>query len=291
MFSVVLATLQEQGWFDTTRCHEKTVFVSQGASLSAVLTRSGSPDTFVKFSDLVDLELEAQRCAAASQVYPDHAPQYVGYARSGALNLLVTRAVEFEAVTLATLDSARASRAIRDGLIRLFERTRSLGSTPLKSAAHDWWWPVRDYYRTQPLRELAEPALDGLAPLLPQLPALAQHGDLVINNLGLRNGRHLVVFDWEDFGSVALPGLDLFTLEYSFGQVAAWARANRKACDSSRVVDSAALEEALGLDPGTASRLRLPCALVFRYLKRNYGPEIQVRLDQYIRALASGEAA
>ena len=38
-----------------------------------------------------------------------------------------------------------------------------------------------------------------------------QHGDFTLNNVGLgRDG--LVVFDWEDFGKVALPGFDLCTL-------------------------------------------------------------------------------
>ncbi|MBN8507270.1 MAG: hypothetical protein J0L57_01515 [Burkholderiales bacterium] len=287
--SEVLATIHARGWFDTSRVYAKNIYLSQGASLSMVLTRHGRPDTFVKFSDLVDLEIEAERCAAAARAYPDHAPHFVGYARSGVLNLLVTRAVDFAAVTVDVLGSAQDAPAVREGLIRFFQRARSLGSPKQEPQPRPWWRSVHDFYREHPLRDLAEPALDELGPLLCRLPSIPQHGDLVMNNLGICDDRQLVVFDWEDFGAVALPGLDLFTLEYSFGQAADWARAHGRAGDLSHAFDPTALQEALGLDPDAYSRLRLPCALVFRYLKRNYGPDIQARLEEVIQTLGSGK--
>ena len=58
----------------------------------------------------------------------------------------------------------------------------------------------------------------GLRAALQTLPPLPQHGDLVLNNLGLRPDRGLVVFDWEDYAATSLPGLDLFTLENSIQQ-------------------------------------------------------------------------
>ncbi len=43
------------------------------------------------------------------------------------------------------------------------------------------------------------------------LPHVQQHGDFSFNNIGLqRNG--IIVFDWEDFGRVLLPGFDISTL-------------------------------------------------------------------------------
>jgi len=38
----------------------------------------------------------------------------------------------------------------------------------------------------------------------------AQHGDFVLNNLGIHN-RQLIIFDWEDYGIIQLPGFDLAT--------------------------------------------------------------------------------
>ena len=47
---------------------------------------------------------------------------------------------------------------------------------------------------------------------LDRLPHVSQHGDLVINNLG-RAARGMVIFDWEDFGRVTLPGFDVARLD------------------------------------------------------------------------------
>lgn len=48
------------------------------------------------------------------------------------------------------------------------------------------------------------------APLLARLPAVIQHGDLAVNNVGLKD-LGLVVFDWEDYGRVTFPLFD-FTI-------------------------------------------------------------------------------
>ena len=50
-----------------------------------------------------------------------------------------------------------------------------------------------------------------LSDRLDTLPHVYQHGDFVVNNLGFSKSG-LVVFDWEDFGRVSFPGLDLCTL-------------------------------------------------------------------------------
>ncbi len=44
--------------------------------------------------------------------------------------------------------------------------------------------------------------------LLKKLPAIPQHGDLAINNIG-KTDAGLVVFDWEDYGQINIPGFDL----------------------------------------------------------------------------------
>lgn len=48
------------------------------------------------------------------------------------------------------------------------------------------------------------------AALLARMPRVIQHGDLAVNNVGVRDGG-LVVFDWEDYGRVAFPVFD-FTI-------------------------------------------------------------------------------
>ncbi|MCF6216338.1 MAG: aminoglycoside phosphotransferase family protein [Emcibacter sp.] len=46
---------------------------------------------------------------------------------------------------------------------------------------------------------------------LRKLPAIPQHGDLAINNIG-KTDNGLVIFDWEDYGYVTIPGFDLCVL-------------------------------------------------------------------------------
>ena len=46
------------------------------------------------------------------------------------------------------------------------------------------------------------------------LPHIRQHGDLVLNNFGCTD-RGMIIFDWEDFGRVTLPGFDVALMIYS----------------------------------------------------------------------------
>jgi len=52
---------------------------------------------------------------------------------------------------------------------------------------------------------------DGVGGALATLPAVLQHGDFVANNLGHR-GDEPVVYDWEDFGRISVPGYDVAML-------------------------------------------------------------------------------
>lgn len=61
---------------------------------------------------------------------------------------------------------------------------------------------------------------------LDALPHVSQHGDFVVNNLGLADDR-FIFFDWEDFDRVSLPGFDLSTaiisaLDFDSNEIAAF---------------------------------------------------------------------
>lgn len=285
MLNEVLHIAHAKGWFDTGKPFEKAVYLSQGASLWMVLTRQGRPDTFVKFSRLVNLATEAGRCAMASRCHPEQAPRFVGHHVQGSLEVLVSRAVQFRSVTATMTKSRRDAAAVKTGLLSYFARTRALAGA--ESATHARWLDeVEGYFATHALHALAEPALHRLRLRLGELPATHQHGDLVVNNLGLGPARELIVFDWEDFGVVALPGLDLFTLEQAFEHEAELAAAKGQRSTPQRMLDVPGCCAAMGLPPGLYDELRLVYALIFRYIKRGYGPEIQVRLERLIQRLA-----
>lgn len=46
------------------------------------------------------------------------------------------------------------------------------------------------------------------------MPTIPQHGDLAINNIG-KSRQGIIVFDWEDYGHITVPGFDLCVLLFS----------------------------------------------------------------------------
>jgi hypothetical protein len=284
VLNAVLREVCSRGWFDASRPFEKTVYLSQGASLSVLLSHEGRPDLFVKMSELTSLEAEARRCEQAFRLYPGHAPKFVGFSKSGSVEMVCSRALEFEAVSGTMSEQPGAARAVREGLHAFFRRTRAIARTT--DAGSHTLDELAVYFATHPLADVAIPALERAAPLLRELPACPQHGDLVINNLGVRGDGRLVIFDWEDFGAVRIPGLDLFTVDHSLRQEARASASLGKRCHVDALFDLAACREALGFDEATWHALQLPCALAFRFIKRLYGPQVQEQLDELIRSLA-----
>jgi hypothetical protein len=283
----VMATVAQERWFDTTAPHHRTIYLSQGASLWMVLGRHGARPVFVKFSPLVSLEAEAARCRAASERYPDHAPRFLGHARRGTMDVLAADAVEFRAVTAEMTLGGRDAQAVRDGLHGYFSRMAQPGRPDVPHPRRPWRDDLDDWLRTLPAGHPAHRCRVRLTEMdAMELPPRAQHGDFVLNNLGLGEEGRLVVFDWEDFGATDLLGLDLFTLEFSF--MAGTGRPFPPSGPSSTLasLDVPSWCSLIGLDEATYRHLAPAHGLVFRYLKRNYGPEIQQRLDGLLETIA-----
>lgn len=286
MLNEVLETLAIQGWFDPGQDFEKTIFLTQGAAQSMLLSRRGTPIIFVKFSDRSSLALEAQRSEIASQRFPEIAPGYIGYARREAFEVLATRAVSFRAVDEMMLRRGGNSAVVQKGLEQLFSRMRSAAWPAADRGT--WLAEYRAYFRAHPLRRWAELSLDRLLAALGGLPAQAQHCDLVVNNLGLNRTGGLSVFDWEDYGAVDVPGLDLFTLEFSLrGALTGGPDHGRQWRDSptGRGLDVERLCQAMQLPHAVYGTLQLSYAFVFRFLKRNYGSEVRSRVDSVLSNL------
>lgn len=291
MLNRVLDVLAAQGWFDTSQPFEKTVNLTQGACLWMMLTRQGVCDTYVKFSDTVSLALEAQRCDAASRSYPTLVPRFVGHLHQpgpGGLDILVCRAVDYRALNVRKLLRGHAEGRVFQDLGRYFAAmpgTRLAPQlTPIANAG--LVQGLAAYFEGHPMAPLARRWLRSDAvQRASELPDMPQHGDLVLNNIGLAPGGSAVVFDWEDFGASCLPGLDLFTLELSLAGDAARLYAGRESPSSpvQQFVRHAC--QAMLLDHGDYSTLTTVYALVFRHLKRNYGPGVRERMDRLLQDL------
>ena len=287
MLNRVLDIVHRQGWADLDLPCEKTIYLSQGASLWIILSRAGHAEAFVKFSRLVSLEVEAARCGLASASFPDHAPPFIGYHQQDDLHVLASRAEQFRTVTATMTESSADAQAVREGLVGYFKQQSLQANSANAIAPTDWLQRLEAHYADHDLAGIARHSLGKVRAQLPRLIPARQHGDLVMNNLGLRPCGSLVVFDWEDFGEVGLPGLDLFTLEYSFEHEAARARAQGQRSHPDKFIDLDACCAAQHLSVADYRSLRVAHALAFLYLKRNYGPEIQGRLRNHILSLAN----
>ena len=285
--------LASRHWFDTTRPYEKSVLLTRGSGVSMLLTRGGKLDTHVKFSESTNLREEAERCAAAGLAYPSAAARFVGHAHLDGLDILASQAVDH--VALSPLDLARTDLCdpIRRGLLTYFASMGAAQAPLLPSvvANRDLVPSLRQFFAGLPIAPLALRYLDDrLHAQVRDLPDLPQHGDFVINNLGL-GADGLVIFDWEDFGRLNLPGLDLYTLRMSagWGLPAALAAAAPSQRHLPPLVQR--LCAVLGLTLVDFEALIPLYLLAFRFLKRAYGAEVRARMDDLLSACLSGRSA
>jgi hypothetical protein len=289
MLRRVLDVLARERWFDTRVPFEHTIHLTRGACLWLLLSRGGVCDTYVKFSDCMSLRAEAARYAAASRCYAALVPPFVGHATDGPLEVLVCRAIEYSAVERSFLiDAGTGHRAIGDLVSYFAAMPKAAAGSEIQTPQTAQLFDAINAYqaaRAVPSSARQRWLGDAAAERIAALPAMPQHGDLVLNNLGRMSGGRLVLFDWEDFGAVALPGLDLFTLELSLagdaGQLLA-SRAQRPA-GLRRLVEEACA--AMRLARADYEALTPVYALVFRYLKRNYGSDVRARVDRLLLAL------
>lgn len=277
MLSKALEQVHLRGWFDTSRAYEKALYLSQGASQSMLLSRDGHAELFVKFSLLTSLETEALRTRVASERFPSLVPAFVGYARCSGFDLLASRAIYCRDPRVACPVGSGDWPTLASGLERFFRLVREQAAirTTLDVDRSVWVAALQAFAGTLRLPDLALRSLALIQHHLSALPPTAQHGDLVVNNLGLSEQGRLVIFDWEDWGAIDLPGLDLFTMEFSLGTL--WTKrleVRRSWCD------------ALGIEEALYHELLPGYALVFRYLKRNYGVSIQHRGEELMKRLA-----
>lgn len=285
MLNRVLDLLASEGWFDVATPFENTINLTQGACLWLMLTRNGVCDTYVKFSDCISLEQEAQRCAAATRCYPTLVPHFVGHLHRDGLDILVCRAVDYRGLNPRHFQRSGASGRLFGDLNQYFAAMLTTrlpqALTPMRNA--ELVDCLMAYFAAHSLSPLVRRWLrSDAARCATAMPSRPQHGDLVLNNIGQTPDGAAVVFDWEDFGACCLPGLDLFTLELSLAGDAALLLAGRqRRSDPTRHFVRHACE-AMQLDFSDYSNLTPVYALVFRYLKRNYGPGVRERMDRLL---------
>jgi hypothetical protein len=269
MHGLILA-LREQGLLPPGPLAAPAISMSRGQCGSALIGTADKLLVHVKFSDCGGtLADEHSRQKLAEARFRALVPQAIGQGRTAdGLDWLASRAF-----------SIRMPKAIPDDAAML-SGLRSLLTAPPAAAAPAPEFDsddIIDRLRAAGRRWGAPPCmLDRLTPSLQDdihlLPRNPQHGDLWTGNLGLADGR-LVVFDWEDYGRLQIPGFDLHTL------LAALPRPRSRGASERRRRFEAMAVGWCGLDAQGFDQLRPVHALAFRLLKDRYGRSVRQRID------------
>jgi len=233
-----------------------------GASFHVKVKACGSlPDEYRNYSD-------------AARMISGYVPEILAHEYINDREVIVIRGVAHRPALAAA--GRRDRRALGRQLVRFFDAA-SIGarvSVPVE--------PHRAY-----LRGVEERATDRVCAAiarewienehLDRLPHIRQHGDFVMNNLGLPS-TGLVVFDWEDFGRISLPGLDVCTLlssdtRFDAARFLATVDESQESPDGPALVVRQSLP-GMGLTPVLFRQLVPLYLILFLDLKLDYGVAI-----------------
>ena len=175
----------------------------------------GGPLYYVKVSDTGIL---AREFAAQSQVFaalPDHIPEPLALRAEKGFEFLISAGVVHAAITEESL--ARYREPLAAMVNDYVRRSAEAFVVPSPEVSHrDFVRAVVDHFHPSDAFRPVVRWLDGTdGALLDRLPHVNQHGDFGRSNLAFA-GAVPVVFDWEDFGRVRLPGYDVATLIVTF---------------------------------------------------------------------------
>ncbi len=143
----------------------------------------------------------------AQQTYQQFVPPLLAHAIQEPWEIFIARGVRHRAVTPARILGGDCCLAGK--IIEFFLAGSNRGSQAPAASHRQFLQQLRERMSDPAClsildRWIAQPRLDSL-------PHIPQHGDFTASNFGETNAG-LVIFDWEDFGRVNLPGFDLFIL-------------------------------------------------------------------------------
>jgi hypothetical protein len=208
MIDTVHGFLCEHGW---ARGRPFVCNVNIGRSFIFEVFEKPSSYIVVKVSKSPDLQREFKCQAAAFSALPEYVPEPLAFGEFKGLFLLASRGVPHVRLTMRSVRHTARRLCIgigeyvrRSAIAFASSEPHSEHVEELERVIGDWQDPelaaaLRSYIRRLDLERLR------------LLPHARQHGDLVANNIGLTR-RTLVIFDWEDFGRVQLPGFDIALL-------------------------------------------------------------------------------
>jgi hypothetical protein len=155
-----------------------------------------------------DLRREFEGFSAGHAAFPHGVPRPLALSHHRSFPTLVTTGIPL--TPLGPLSMRSPAEVLRRSLADFFARS-SVAFRVDAASAHSQ--RIRQAVDRLPetLRVAGERYVEAIAVDADRLPAVRQHGDFSVNNLGM-HGRFLVILDWEDYGRECLPGYDLALL-------------------------------------------------------------------------------
>jgi hypothetical protein len=174
----------------------------------------GSREEFyqVKVSSERPLRDEYEALRIAHEAIPGNVPQPVGLYQKAGLEILICRGIRHKKVRSLQTHREIIQREIKAILkgSKVFFREEKPSSPHMQQLM-----TACDHFKNHPLLIAMRGWLGNLdARLVNSLPHIKQHGDLTLYNMGVA-GNKLIIFDWEDFGKISIPGFDLCCLAVS----------------------------------------------------------------------------
>jgi len=164
-----------------------------------------------------DLAREYEGLAVGHAMLPQSVPRPFKLSVHHSLPTLVAAGMPF--TPLGTLDMRAPRAALQRGLAEFLGAAQaSLRVEPVEPHSQR----LREAFERLPTNwtVASRRYVDAIATAVDRLPAVRQHGDFSVSNLGL-HGTTLVVVDWEDFGRALLPGYDIALLLCSLNDFSA----------------------------------------------------------------------
>lgn len=259
-------------------------FVSARALNIDAFTRDGS-FFHIRVKEQGVWPYEYDNIRSAWEVFPEHVPEPLGRYHSGGWEIIVVRGVAHRQVATGSLAGNRYG--LEQQILGYLDLSRRRAEVVAPRESHREF--LREVQARATTPACAEIAAQWIAEEhLDLLPHIRQHGDFMVGNFGL-TGRGLVIFDWEDFGRVRLPGFDLCTLLASESMFdadrlrAIMAGANLQSPEYGALIDKGC--RALGLASDLFRRLIPLYLAVFLDLKRDYGKAIGQRVGKAVQDL------
>lgn len=246
----------------------------------------------VKVSEFISLKREFERCVRASERFGRFVPRPLGYGERDGWSMLVLEGIKHTNIQASVLlRSARDDTSLSRDLCEFFEFAGSYrveSDSSIDSPRDPQWWI--EQFRHTNYEQLAMTWVEhGVRCGMFDLPVRSQHGDFVLNNLAW-TGKNLVIFDWEDFGKIGSPGLDLATLLTSLSQENVkflhqfFAYANPELGTAGELIRRACSSYGMDFDQ---FRTLLPVyLLMFAHLKQYYGRHVQRRVCSFLQLLS-----